>query len=464
MGEERYGRFMASFDEDAPVSIRVNRRKCGTEPVDGIKVEWCGDGYYLSARPNFTFDPLFHAGWYYVQEASSMFVWRALKQYLPDTPVVALDMCAAPGGKTTAVLSVLPEGSMMVCNEPMRPRANILAENIQKWGEPRVIVTNNYPKDFARSQFIADVIVCDVPCSGEGMFRKDEGAIGEWSTQNVENCARLQREIVGDAWKCLRSGGVMIYSTCTFNIKEDEENVAWIQDSLGGEVLPVDISEEWGITGSLLAGFDSPIYRFIPGTAKGEGLFMAVIRKPLGNDGDGGENAVRCDERRAKHSKDKRKTARKDTVKVDTQWLDCQSDYEIMKRGEQIVAIPKDMSGICETLSAMKIVHAGVTLGETKGKDIIPDQSLALSTALRKDAFPTVELTYSLAICYLRKEAFPLPDDTPRGHILMTYRGAPLGFMKNIGNRANNLYPQEWKIKSSHVPEEQTIMINLIRE
>ncbi len=462
MGVERFSRFMAAFDEEPPVSVRLNPIKAGTMGdgrwvMGGNPVPWCDGGYYLPSRPAFTFDPLLHAGCYYVQEAASMFVSRVLKQHIADLPVVALDMCAAPGGKTTAALAALHPDSIVMCNEPMRQRGNILAENIQKWGSPRVIVTNNYPADYARTPLMFDIVICDVPCSGEGMFRKDEGAIAEWSVQNVENCARLQREIVAEAWTCLRTGGIMVYSTCTFNTKENEENVRWICEELGAEVLPVDIEDEWNITGSLLKDFDRPVYRFIPGTTRGEGLFMAVLRKT-------GEETRKKTKKGSKEAKRDKNAA----PKLPHEWLANQSDYNVIRCGDMLTAIPKDMQEVYDAASSLRIISAGVTLGEVKGKDIIPSQSLALSTALhrnsdgsencQKGAFPEVALDYRQAIDYLRKETIALPDDTPKGFVLLTYRGHPLGFVKNIGNRSNNLYPQEWKIKSTHVPEEQVVI------
>ena len=279
MGEERFRHYLQSFEEDAPVSIRLNPMKAvDMEVIDGERVPWCQEGYYLPKRPNFTMDPLLHAGCYYVQEASSMFITHVLRQYV-KTPVHMLDMCAAPGGKSTAAIATLPEGSTLCANEPIRQRANILKENITKWGYPDCTVTNLYPRDVRKSKAHYDVILCDVPCSGEGMFRKDEATIREWSLQNVEKCWQLQREIVCEAWKCLNDGGLLIYSTCTFNTKENEENVRWIMQELDAQILPVEIQPEWNITGSLLEGFDEPVYRFIPGVSKGEGLFMAVLRK-----------------------------------------------------------------------------------------------------------------------------------------------------------------------------------------
>ena len=275
MGEERLNHFLEAFNEDAPTSIRVNPQTPGdgsfcltTISRQGVKqkepspvfeqVPWCEEGFYLPGRPQFTFDPLFHAGCYYVQEASSMFICHVLRQFVNE-PVSMLDLCAAPGGKSTAACSVLPEGSTLVSNEPIPMRAQILLENITKWRWPNCTVTNNYPRDFRKAKTKFDVILCDVPCSGEGMFRKDPNAIKEWSLQNVEKCWRLQREIVTDAWECLNPGGLLIYSTCTFNTKENEENVRWIMEEYGAEVLTVPTEPEWHITGSLLEGFDATV-------------------------------------------------------------------------------------------------------------------------------------------------------------------------------------------------------------
>ena len=276
MGEERLNRFLEALDEESPTSIRMNPSK-GSLTV-GESVPWCPEGYYLEGRPQFTFDPLFHAGCYYVQEAASMFVSHILRQFVKE-PVTMLDLCAAPGGKSTAARTVLPEGSLLVSNEPIATRAQILLENITKWGWKDCIVTNNYPRDYRKAKTCFDVILCDVPCSGEGMFRKDPGAISEWSLQNVEKCWRLQREIVADAWECLVPGGLLIYGTCTYNIKENEENVRWIMEEYDAEMLEVPTDPSWGITGSLLEGFSAPVYRFIPGFTKSEGLFICALRK-----------------------------------------------------------------------------------------------------------------------------------------------------------------------------------------
>jgi 16S rRNA C967 or C1407 C5-methylase (RsmB/RsmF family) len=388
MGEERLNRFLGAFDEEAPTSIRINPRKISqkNDHPSVTPVPWCAEGCYLEDRPQFTFDPFFHAGCYYVQEAASMFITHVVRSLLPSCfptgPIEALDMCAAPGGKSTALRTVLPEGSQLVSNEPIPTRAQILLENITKWGWSDSIVTNNYPRDFRKAKATFDLILCDVPCSGEGMFRRDPATINEWSLQNVEKCWRLQREIVADAWECLAPGGILIYSTCTFNTKENEENVRWIMENYDAEVLEIPTDPSWNITGSLLSGFDAPVFRFIPGITQSEGLFMAVFKK----------------------------------------------------RGVRNVLRQKNL----QKIQGLKNISLD-----------IPQSTFH------------VELSYSEALKYLRGEALILPADTPRGIVNVTYRGITLGPVKNIGNRANNLYPKAWRIKTTHLPTEEIKILKI---
>ena len=420
MGEERFNRYLEAFEEEAPVSIRVNPKhrgkhrgtvpcvssaadNTGTVPsvqVSSVqKVPWCPEGYYLSERPQFTFDPLFHAGCYYVQEASSMFITHILRSIIGNlspltphlSPLNLLDLCAAPGGKSTAAISVLPEGSMMISNEPIPNRAQILLENITKWGYPNCTVTNNYPRDFRKAKAKFDIIICDVPCSGEGMFRKDPATIGEWSMQNVEKCWRLQREIVADAWECLNPGGILIYSTCTFNTKENEENVRYFMEEFDAEILDIPTEPSWNITGSLLEGFDAPVYRFIPGITRGEGLFICALQKSEQHRG----------------------------------------------------TVP------CVSKERQRLNNTGT----------VPSVLRQLTPDLPDGDFPTSDLSYPEALKYLRGEAIILPPDTPKGIVTVTYKGFALGPAKNIGNRANNLYPKPWRIKTTHLPTEPVDII-----
>jgi 16S rRNA C967 or C1407 C5-methylase (RsmB/RsmF family) len=432
-GEERFERFVKALDEPSPVSIRVNPHRAptnlpqlGEASEDTIRstfqhdlltslttkvspswgrlegaVPWCRTGYYLPNRLNFTFDPLLHAGCYYVQEASSMFLDEVLRQHLPkptvnNGPLCCLDLCAAPGGKSTLLRSALPEDSVLFSNEPVRKRASILLENVVKWGYDQHYVTNAYPRDYRASKLRFDVILCDVPCSGEGMFRKDPDTIKEWSLQNVGKCWQLQREIVSDAWECLNEGGLLIYSTCTYNTKENEENIRWMLSEFDAELLPVETKSEWNITGSLLKDFTAPVYRFIPGYTQGEGLFMAVLRK-------GSSRPT--------------------------------PNPSLWREGSHHAHLQKAMQRLNILSSPLPPQEGGVG--------------------------GSVDLSYSQAISYLRGEALVLPPDTPRGLITVSFMGFPLGPVKNIGNRANNLYPKEWRIKSTHIPQDYETIFRL---
>lgn len=465
MGDELYSRLEEGLDsQESPVSIRLNPFKAQsldvTEGLYDCTVPWCRlTGRYLRERPNFTFDPLLHSGLYYVQEAASMIVDHIVRTFIKE-PVRMLDLCAAPGGKSTALRAALPEGSVLFSNEPMRTRAQILSENLQKFGHEDVIVTNNYPRDYRKAGIMFDAILADVPCSGEGMFRKDDGARAEWSQQNVDNCWQLQREIVSDIWKCLQPGGLLIYSTCTFNAYEDEENVEWIASELGADIIELPVKESWDITPAVVGNV--PVCRFLPGISRSEGLFVAVLRKH----GESETTALKASAANSKPKKD-RKNQRKQTAQggkqqsADTmQALRTPDNFTARRNGDEIVAIPKRWAETYDAAaSTLKIMHAGVTLGTEKGRDIIPDQSLAMSRQLNIDAYPQVELSYAEAINFLRKEAITLPEGTPRGFVVVTYLGYPLGMEKNIGNRANNLYPTEWRIKSTHVPESECHVI-----
>ena len=446
-----YEAFREALLSEPAISIRLNPNKwSGT--VDYEPVPWASKGYYLPERPQFTFDPLLHGGGYYVQEASSMFVEQAVKQHLGEARV-ALDLCAAPGGKSTLLRSLLPDDCVLVSNEPMRPRAQVLAENIVKWGHPRSIVTSNFPADFTPLGPLFDLILVDAPCSGEGMFRKDEVAVSEWSPENVEVCWKRQREILSDIWPTLRAGGLLVYSTCTFNTAEDEENVRWMVDELGAELLPIHTDEAWGITQSLLSDVPNA-YRFLPGRTRGEGFFLAALRKP----DNAPEDVAETKAKKNRKNKDKRPVA---VVPAECkQWLTDGDAYTYKVVENQVLAIPTDMEPLQNALSeCLYLLKSGIALAELKGRDAIPSHELAVSIALNESAFPTYELTYGEALHYLHKEVVVLSSDVPRKFVIVTYRGIPLGFVKNLGNRANNLYPNEWRIRSGHFPENEVKVI-----
>lgn len=468
LGDDEYARLAEAIDTDSPTSIRLNPNKADTESLadmlqDSEPVQWCDNAYYLKERPQFTFDPQMHAGCYYVQEASSMYISKLLKHYSKEinirkgndasTPIIALDACAAPGGKTTLALATLPEGSLVVANEYVRQRSNILVENLIKWGNPNVIVTNSDTKDFTTLPSLFDVILCDAPCSGEGMFRKDEKAIEDWSLANVHLCQARQREIVSNLWKALRPGGLFIYSTCTFNSLEDEENAQWIADTLHG--IPLSLLDTDTI--------HIPNGHFYPHRVKGEGFFVSAFMK--------NEDEEECDDysekkqmlfiqhgnkpSHKKNKEQKRNTKPSKAPRELSEWIDAPQRFNIAETTPGTFnAFPIEYEEALKALQASaRVVHYGIQIATTKGKNMQPAHSLAMSASLNDQAFPKVELSYQQAIAYLRTEAITLTEGTPLGYVIVTYKGAPLGFAKNIGNRANNLYPQEWKIKSTYVPK-----------
>lgn len=445
MGDD-WDKFVNSLQAETPTSIRLNMDKTKTTDLDA-QVPWCTDAYYLDKRPQFTFDPLLHMGTYYVQEASSMFVKQAVKQLIAGD-VRVLDLCAAPGGKSTLLSSSISENSLLVSNEIIRSRANILAENLTKWGNPNHIVSNNKPDDFASLKHFFDLILVDAPCSGEGMFRKDPQAIDEWSVANVELCAKRQKEILTSVWNALKPGGYLCYSTCTYNREENEEIVSWLSDEFDATIKSLEIDESWNIAVSQVKGADT--YHFYPYRTKGEGFFLAVLQKSE-------EESI--DTRIFKQKKDKKA---KKSVSVSSEYKEYlvqKEDFTLLEEDGFIHAVLNLMVTDVEILKQhLKIISQGICMGQIKGRDFIPHQSLALSRSLNNQSFETYEVDWKTAITYLRSEVVVLPDSS-KGYILLTYKGLPLGFVKNLGNRANNLYPNEWRIRSANIPDNEVQII-----
>ncbi|MBR1804440.1 MAG: RsmB/NOP family class I SAM-dependent RNA methyltransferase, partial [Muribaculaceae bacterium] len=335
------------------VSVRVNTSRGVSVPAGVRRVPWCAAGFYCAERPSFTFDPDFHAGRYYVQDASSMFIHHVLRQ-LVQQPVRYLDLCAAPGGKTTAAIDALPAGSLVVANEIVPTRARVLRDNVVKWGNPSTAVTSNAPADYGRLTDFFDVIAADVPCSGEGMMRKDDEAVAQWTPALVQECALRQRGIIADVWTALKPGGLLIYSTCTYNREENEAMVEHIMQHFGAESVPVEVDATWNIHPAIASACHA--YRFMPHRTRGEGLFMAVLRKPL--------NAP---SRPLKRKKTKPAKAVVPTRGIDC-WLTSMGDYRLEVADDALAALPTahadDMILLREQLN---VLHCGLTLGTMKG-------------------------------------------------------------------------------------------------
>ena len=441
LGKGRASGLLAALEGAPELSVRVNPAKISPQTLreafgepDAEAVPWEGDAFYLRERPSFTLDPLFHAGAYYVQEASSMYVGRLAMAALDLTgltggaPLRALDLCAAPGGKSTQLLSLLPRDSLLVCNEAIRQRAFILADNIAKWGAANSVVTNDDPSAFSALEGYFDLILADLPCSGEGMFRKDRGAVAEWSPAAVKLCAARQRRIVADVWPALRPGGCLIYSTCTFNDEENGRNVGALCASLGGSIV-----EE---------------RRFLPGEDRGEGFYCALIRKNGGADGSRANAPVSGKKGRRGLSGGGKGAA----AGIPARFAECVSGWidggemVLQRKGDIIKGIPAAIADAVAPLEGrLHILSSGVALAQEKGGEPVPHPDLALSTVLRRGAFGEVPLTIEEALRYLRREPLSLPGH-PAGYLLVTYGGLPLGWVKNLGSRANNLYPASRRI------------------
>lgn len=410
-----------SSSSNIPVSVRINPfKQADLEYLDFTDdVPWSPMGRYLKERPSFTLDPLFHAGAYYVQDASAMMVgWMFRKVLERFGGSKVLDLCAAPGGKTTDISASLAQTGrsyLLVSNEVIHQRALALMDNVARWGDPNVVVASSDPKDFGRLDAFFDIIVADVPCSGEGMFRKSENARNMWSEDNVQMCASRQRRIVADVWKSLSPGGVMIYSTCTLNDQENDDNVRWIADELGACVIPFD---DMPYEGPRRTEFG---FLMVPGEVRGEGQYCAALFKGTAAQMEEALSAAAA------------ASAVEDKIP--------EQGVEFFSKNDEIYALPQfaaaQMSYIGKKIN---VLNAGVHAFTVKGKDRIPCEDLALSTILDADDFPSVELDRQDALRYLHKDALVLRD-APKGYVLLTYGGLGIGFVKNLGNRANNLHP-----------------------
>lgn len=392
-----------ALDREPQVSIKLNRRKLADDTPIGYNdmeaVMWCTSGRYLPSRPKFTLNPLLHAGTFYVQEASSMIYETIVERIIPmafDTSRIPalIDLCAAPGGKTTSIINAIPDGIFVVANEFTPQRAGALKENLLKWGYPEIMVTNSSVDRLAKAGKAFDIVAVDAPCSGEGMMRKEPVARQQWSESLVKQCATLQREILENACDILKPGGFMIYSTCTFNREENERQVEWLVEEKGMVPFDPGFPDDWEIHGGIDTSY--PCFRFMPHRTRGEGLFVAVMRKEI--------------------------------------------DHE-----ERTVPLPKLKEWLRKNV---KVIADGVPQREQKGRDMVPCSQWALSSDFPSEEFEGIEVDEATALSYLRHEALHLPPEIGKGFVVIKFKGFPLGFVKNIGQRANNLYPSEWRIRN----------------
>jgi NOL1/NOP2/sun family putative RNA methylase len=418
-------KLLTALNTEAPTTIRKNPFKPTTSFQNEESIAWCENAFRLTERPSFTMDPLFHAGTYYPQEAGSMVLDSVLKSLdLPENPFV-LDLCAAPGGKSTLIASFLQNEGLLVANEVITARARILHENLTKWGVDNVVVTNNDPKDFDRLPHFFDVMLVDAPCSGEGMFRKTPHAREEWSEDNVNLCCARQKRIVHDVWETLKPGGFLIYSTCTFNAEENEKNVQWMLDTLDIEkVVEIPIL-------GLQRDREKLGYYCFPHTVNTEGYYFAVLQKAF--------DSVQ----KTKLISSKNFIKSKEKLGLET-WLDL-SGKEVYTWRQKFFVLPEKFADAMVHLQQqLRIVKIGCEVGENARKGLIPTPDLALHAQL-KSSVQKIELTREQALLYLKNETFPLPG--PQGLTIVTFESIPLGFIKNLGNRFNNLWPKNWMIR-----------------
>ncbi|MBC8153868.1 MAG: RNA methyltransferase [Bacteroidetes bacterium] len=435
LGDE-YPAFVAALAQEPPVSIRVNPRKNYLTTTTLKPVPWCVDGFYLPERPVFTLDPLFQAGAYYVQEASSMLLTTAMQQTARlDRPLRVLDLCAAPGGKSTLLVSLLHPDSLLVSNEVIRTRVPVLRENVEKWGFPNMVISNHDPDDFGALTGFFDVVLVDAPCSGEGLFRKDRQAVNEWSEASVHLCSARQKRILSAAAQLVTESGLLIYCTCTYNDDENLDNARYLTGQ-GFTSRPLDLPAEWGIVEKNLG--DAIGYQCYPHRVKGEGFFLSVFQQKHRLDIPVRQKPRGFKSLKALHPKQAAKL---------TGWLADPTTFSYWQKPNQdVIAIPIALENDLIWLdSSLHNKGFGLELGQFKGDDFIPSHALALSTAV-SPTLPGIELNREDALRYFKKENLVLAEPT-RGWLLARYQGLNLGWMKGVGTRVNNYLPKDWRIR-----------------
>ncbi|MGV8096854.1 MAG: RNA methyltransferase [Mangrovibacterium sp.] len=422
--------FLESLHSDAGISVRINSVKFQAK-ISSKRVPWCTTGYFLEERPLFALDPLWHAGAYYVQEASSMFLEQVFEQINADHPLLVLDLCAAPGGKSTHLSSLLKPDDFLVSNEVIRSRLPVLTENLTKWGHSNNLICSSDARQFGDAGALFDVLVIDAPCSGEGLFRRSPEAATEWSVENAALCAVRQRRILADSWACLKNSGYLIYSTCTFNPAENEENLHWLRSQGNFTSIPVPLSPEWNIDETEYEGIYG--YRFLPSNVKGEGFFIALLQKN--------------EETPPFRFSSKFKTRLQKSTKIPADWIKHPDTKKIFQHQDQLRFIPARWENeILYLFETVNVIKAGTTAGQLVRNDVLPDHELAMSLELNQDAFPVSELQQEDALKYIGRNPFNLKaEKTPWQ--LVTFRQIPLGFIKNLGNRFNNYYPKAWRLR-----------------
>lgn len=431
-----YDNLKKAHEEEAVTSIRMHPTKRIPSNQEMREVPWCSDGYYLLNRPTFTADPHFHAGAYYVQEASSMFLQEAFNQWQPSKHAIrVLDLCASPGGKSTLAVAQLPEDALLISNEVIKTRVNTLVENAVKWGYDNHWVSNNDARDFGKLEHFFDVLLVDAPCSGSGLFRKMSDYANEIKPEDVIHCALRQQRIVDDALPCLKQEGLLIYMTCSFSEEENERVLDHLCETHDLESLPLQVPSSWGIVESRSERHQAFGYRFFPHLVQGEGFFLAGFRKK------GGEPRLELPH----------KNVVKPNSLLHERWVSAENKWSFPFQDMHLLIDRSHIASLDWLQKKLKLVKKGILLGKMAGKDFLPDHELAMYRFCSKE-LPYVELSREHAIAYLKKEAIPpLPEETDLGWLLVTFEGSVLGWIKNLGKRVNNYYPSNYRIISKNI-------------
>ncbi len=425
---------LSGLAQPAPVSVRLNPNKTSGFDASLLQpIPWEPNGYYLENRPSFTLDPHFHAGGYYVQEASSMWIGAVWRQISADKkqPWRILDLCAAPGGKSTHLASLIAPEDLLVSNEVIRTRAQILTENLMKWGTSNQVVTGNDPAHFQSMGSWFDVVLVDAPCSGEGLFRRDPDAVREWSPEAVSHCSLRQQRILDDIWPALRPGGYLIYSTCTFNRSENEDRIASILASSEATSVRFMFDASTGLLETSTANADGWMYRSFPGFVKGEGFSFGIIQKKT--------DAVWHSPTQTR----KKPAFQKAKPSVWSGALDNPDSYIPYQRAKSFYAIPEiHEREIIQIDDSLYIHHAGIELGDA----FRPSHNLILSNAYKSGFFPEIHPEPDDVLNYLRRETIPVEAHL-NGYHLLRWNGSRIGLGKATRGRLNNHYPMEWRIR-----------------
>lgn len=449
LGDE-FQAFIEALEEQAPTSLRINTAKLGAQFEGSSQIPWATNGFYLAERPSFFKNPLIYAGAFYVQEASSMLIAQA-GDFSKD--ICILDLCAAPGGKSTLLAASMTSDSFLVSNELVRNRAAILEENVSRWGNPNVAITCNHPRDYEQIKHFFDLIIVDAPCSGEGMFRKDPKTIAHWTPKTMHDCAERQREILSSIQGSLKPGGRLVYSTCTYNPYENEEIVQWLLDSGQFEIVPLEFPKEWGLMPGTTEGYSAMMkhtYHCYPHRVKGEGFFISCLQKKS-------ESAPLAVSSKSKGKKPHKKQhnarpslepASRKQVQELSKWLQNPEDFAFYLLGDIAYALPKTWDNtISSQLESLYLIKLGIEMGEFKRDTLVPSHDLAMSE-LQSDAIPVTDLTEEQALRFLKR--VELHQDHPGwiGWGIVRFQGRNLGWIKALQGRINNHFPKEMRIRS----------------